>query len=123
QVKKAGLIPADHVRLCVVCAGASWIWKHLKSLWPRARQGLAYDHWKESLPKVAQVQYASSGRALEWVEATLPRLSLGKGGWGLGGLQRMKAASEAAAKAISNCWAYLHAHQHRLHYWKFRRGG
>src|SRR4029450_9987937 len=58
-----------------------------------------------------------------WVEATLTRLYLGKVGWGLGGLKRMKAASEAAAKGISNFWDYLHDHQNRLHYRKFRRGG
>jgi hypothetical protein len=58
-----------------------------------------------------------------WVEATLTRLYLGKVGWVLGGLKRMKAASEVAAKAISNCWDYLHDHQNRLHYRKFRRGG
>ena len=38
QVKELGLIPADHVRLCVVCDGASWRWKHVASLFPRARQ-------------------------------------------------------------------------------------
>ena len=123
QVKKAGLIPEDHVRLCVVCDGASWIWKHIRSLFPRARQVLDYYHCKEYLHKVAKVHYESSERALEWVEATLTRLYLGKVGWVLGGLKRMKAASEEAAKAISNCWAYLHDHQQRTHYRKFRRGG
>src|SRR5712692_5634205 len=103
QVKKAGVIPEDHVRLCVVCDGASWIWKHIKSLFPSARQVLDYYHCKEYLHKVAKVQYASSERALEWVEATLTRLYLGKVGWVLGGLKRMKAASEEAAKAIANC--------------------
>jgi len=40
QVKKAGVIPEDPVRLGVVCAGASWLWKPIKSLCPRARQVL-----------------------------------------------------------------------------------
>ena len=44
QVKQAGLMPEDHVRLCVVCDGASWIWKHIKSLFPSARQVLDYYH-------------------------------------------------------------------------------
>jgi hypothetical protein len=123
QVKKAGVIPEDHVRLCVVCDGASWIWKHIKSLFPSARQVLDYYHCKEYLHKVAKVQYESSERALEWVEATLTRLYLGKVGWVLGGLKRMKAASEEAAKAIANCWDYLHDHRNRTHYRKFRRGG
>src|SRR6266852_7186393 len=30
QVKKAGLIPEDQVRFCVVADGAPWIWKHVK---------------------------------------------------------------------------------------------
>src|SRR4029450_5182860 len=123
QVKQAGVIPEDHVRLCVVCDGASWIWKHIKSLFPSARQVLDYYHCKEYLHKVAKVQYASSERALEWVEATLTRLYLGKVGWVLGGLKRMKAASEEAAKAIANCWDYLHDHRNRTHYRQFRRGG
>jgi hypothetical protein len=29
QIKKAGLILEEQVRLCVVCDGAEWIWKHV----------------------------------------------------------------------------------------------
>ena len=123
QVKEAGLIPQDQVRLCVVCDGASWIWKHVQSLFPRARQVLDYYHCKEYLHKVAKVQYESSERALEWVEATLTRLYLGKVGWVLGGLRRMQPASEEALKAIDNCWVYLQNHRDRTHYGKLRRGG
>jgi hypothetical protein len=123
QVKDAGLIPEDQVRLCVVCDGASWIWKHVKLLFPSARQVLDYYHCKEYLHKVAKVHYESAERALEWVEATLTRLYVGKVGWVLGGLKRMKATSEEAAKAISNCWEYLHAHRDRTHYRQLRRGG
>jgi hypothetical protein len=123
QVKDAGLIPEDQVRLCVVCDGAAWIWKHVKSLFPSARQVLDYYHCKEYLHKVAKVQYESAERALEWVEATLTRLYLGKVGWVLGGLRRMQPVSEEALTAIDNCWVYLHAHRDRTHYGKFRRGG
>jgi hypothetical protein len=42
QVKGAGLIPEDQVRLCVVCDGASWMWKHVESLFPSAHQVLDY---------------------------------------------------------------------------------
>ena len=122
QVKEAGVIPQDQVRLCVVCDGASWIWKHVQSLFPRARQVLDYYHCKEYLHKVAKVQYESSAQALEWVEATLTRLYLGKVGWVLGGLRRMQPASEAALKAIDNCWVYLQNHRARTHYGKLRRG-
>lgn len=123
EVKKAGVIPEDHIRLCVVCDGASWIWQHVQSLFPEARQVLDYYHCKAYLHKMAKGQYGSSQQALEWVEATLTRLYVGKIGWVLGGLRRMQAASEEAAKAIANCWEYLHAHRDRTHYRQFRRGG
>jgi hypothetical protein len=32
QVKEAGLIPEAQARLCVVCDGAEWIWKHVQAL-------------------------------------------------------------------------------------------
>lgn len=123
DIKKAGLIPEEQIRLCVVCDGASWIWKHVQSLFPEARQVLDYYHCKEYLHKVAKAQYGVSQQALEWVEATLTRLYLGKMGWVLGGLKRMHATSQDAAKAIDNCWEYLHEHRGRTHYRHLRRGG
>jgi hypothetical protein len=123
QVKEAGLIPEAQVRLCVLCDGASWIWKHVESLFPSARQVLDYSHCKEYLHKVAKVPYDSPQRALEWVEATLTRLYLGKVGWVRGGLRRMQPASEEALKAIDNGWVYLHAHRDRRRYGKLGRGG
>ena len=123
QVKEAGVMPEDQVRLGVGCDGASWIWKHVESLFSSARQVLDYYHCKEYLHKVAKVQYDSPERALEWVEATLTRLYLGKVGWVLGGLRRMQPASEEALKAIDNCWVYLHTHRDRTRYGKLRRGG
>jgi hypothetical protein len=123
QVKEAGLIPEEQVRLCVVCDGAEWIWKHVQALFPQARQVLDYYHCKEYLHRVAKVHYGASVQALEWVEATLTRLYLGKVGLVLGGLQRMQAQSDEAAKAIANCWDYLDAHRGRTAYRKLRRGG
>ncbi len=123
QVKDAGLIPEAQVRLCVVCDGASWIWKHVQALFPHARQVLDYYHCAEYLHKVAKAQYGASVQALEWVEATLTRLYLGKVAAVLGGLRRMQATSDDAAKALANCWDYLDAHRGRTHYRKFRQGG
>jgi hypothetical protein len=123
QITEAGLIPQDRVRLCVVCDGASGIWTHVQALFPRARHVLDSYHCQEYLHKVAKVQYASSEQALEWVEATLTRLYLGKVGWVLGGLRRMQPTSEEALKAIDNCWVYLQNHGARTHYGKRRRGG
>jgi hypothetical protein len=123
KVKDAGLIPEDRVRLCVVCDGASWIWKHVQSLFPQARQVLDYYHCKEYLHKVAKAQYGNSELAQEWTEATLTRLYLGKIGQVLGGLRRMQPTSDEALKAIDNCWVYLSEHRGRTHYRKLRRGG
>src|SRR2546430_11728391 len=93
-------IPEDKVRLCVVSDGAEWIWKHVQSLFPHARQVLDYYHCTEYLHKVAKAQYGSSMQALEWVEATMTGLYVGKVGWVLGGLKRMKATSDDAEIAV-----------------------
>ena len=123
QVKEAGLIPEKTVRLCVICDGAEWIWKHVQSLFPDACQVLDYYHCSEYLHKVAKAQYGNPLQAQEWVEATLTRLYMGKIGSVLGGLRRMQPTSDEALKAIDNCWVYLNDHRGRTHYRKFRRGG
>jgi hypothetical protein len=123
QGKEAGLIPEEQVRLCVVCDGAEWIWKHVQALFPQARQVLDFYRCAQYLHRVAKVHYGTSVQALEWVEATLTRLYLGKVGLGLGGLQRMQAQSDEAAQAMANCWAYLNEHRSRTAYQKLRRGG
>jgi hypothetical protein len=123
QVKDAGVIPEDQVRLGVVCDGASWIWKHVQALFPHARQVLDYYHGAESLYKMAKAHYGSSVQAVEWVEATLTRLYLGKVAAVLGGLRRMQAHSDDAAQAIANCWDDLEAHRGRTHYRQLRQGG
>jgi hypothetical protein len=123
QVKDAGLIPQAQVRLCVVCDGAAWIWKHVQALFPHAQQVLDYYHCAEYLHKVAQAQYGSTVQAVEWVEATLTRLYLGNVSAVLGSLRRMHATSDDAAPALANCSEYLEAHRGRTLYRKFRQGG
>lgn len=123
QVKDAGLIPEDAVRLCVVCDGADWIWEHVEALFPSACQVLDYYHCSEYLHRMAKVQNDHPLQAHEWVEMTLTRLYLGQVGRVLGGLKRMKPSSEDAQKAIDNCWIYLHGHRKRTHYRTCRRGG
>jgi hypothetical protein len=123
QSKKAGVIPEEQVRLCGVCDGAEWIWTHVQALCPQARQGLDYYHCAQYLHRVATAHYGASVQALEGVEATMPRLYLGKVGLVLGGLQRMQAQSDEAQKAIAHCWDSLHAHRGRTTSQKLRRGG
>jgi hypothetical protein len=57
---------------------------------------LDYYPCKKYLHKVAKGYYGTSVQAVEWVEATLTRLDLGK-------MNRMQAHSEEAAKAIATC--------------------
>src|SRR5438552_14132235 len=123
QVKEAGLIPEEQVRLCVVCDGAEWIWKHVQALFPQARQVLDYYHCAQYLHRVAKVHDGASVQAVEWVEATMTRLYLGKVGLVLGGLRRMQAQSDGAAKAIANCWECRDEHRGRTHYRQVRRRG
>jgi Uncharacterised protein family (UPF0236) len=123
QIKEAGVIPDEQVRLCVVCDGAEWIWKHVQALFPQARQVLDYYHCAQYLHRVAKAHYGASVQAVEWVEATMTRLYLGKVGLVLGGLKRMQAQSDEAQKAIANCWNYLDEHRGRTTYRQFRRGG
>jgi Uncharacterised protein family (UPF0236) len=123
EIKKAGVIPEAQVRLCVVCDGAEWIWKHVQALFPQARQVLDYYHCAQYLHRVAKAHYGASVQAVEWVEATMTRLYLGKVGVVLGGLKRMQAQSDEAQKAITNCWDYLYEHRGRTAYQKLRRGG
>jgi hypothetical protein len=123
QIKEAGVIPEEQVRLCVVCDGAEWIWKHVQALFPQARQVLDYYHCAQYLHRVAKAHYGASVQAVEWVEATMTRLYLGKVGLVLRGLKRMQAQSDEAAKAITNCWDHLNEHRGRTTYQKLRRGG
>jgi hypothetical protein len=123
QVKEANLIPQDAVRMCVVADGASWIWKQVTTLFPRARQVLDYYHCSEYIHKVSKAQYGTSRQALEWAESTMTRLYLGKIGYVLGGLRRMQATSAEAEQAITNSCNYLEKHRGRTHYRQLRRGG
>lgn len=53
QVKEAGLIPEEQVRLCVLADGARWIWKRIKALFPTAKEVLDYYHCAEHIHLVA----------------------------------------------------------------------
>jgi hypothetical protein len=74
----------------------------MQALFPDARQVLDYYHCAAYLHKVAKAQYGQTCQAVEWVEAPLTRLYLGKVGTVLGGLRRMQPTSAEALKAIDN---------------------
>jgi hypothetical protein len=54
QIKEAGVMPEEQVRLCVVCDGAEWIWQHVQALFPQARQVLDSSHCAPYLHRVAK---------------------------------------------------------------------
>jgi hypothetical protein len=124
QVKAAGLIPEDQVRLCVIPDGAPWIWKQVHSLFPSAIEILDYYPCCEHLHRVAALQYGDHPeRQQEWCEAAVARLFWGEGHGVLWGLQRMKPRDAQAAEAIAKLIAYLQRHRERVDYRFARKGG
>ena len=124
QVKEAGLIPEDQVRLCAIADGAPWIWKWVEELFPRARQILDYYHCSRYLHAVAEAQYGTDpARATHWLEASLARLFCGEGPGVVWGLQRLQPASEEADEAISSALGYLQKRLHQVDFGSHRQGG
>ena len=124
QVKEAGLIPEDQVRLCAIGDGAGWIWKWVEELFPSARQILDYYHCSSYLHAVAEAQYgADAARASHWLEATLARLFCGEGSGVVWGLQRMQPVSEEAEEAIGTALTYLQKRLHQVDFGSHRKGG
>jgi Uncharacterised protein family (UPF0236) len=124
QVKAAGLIPEQEVRLCVIGDGAPWIWKQVHALFPSAVEILDYYHCCEHLHKVAVLQYgAHPERQQEWYETALARLFWGEVHGVIWGLQRMKPTDAQAAEEITKLVRYLQRHQERLDYRFARKGG
>jgi hypothetical protein len=124
QIKEAGLIPEEQVRLCVVGDGAKWIWKRAKELFPSAVQILDYYHLSERLHKLALAQfYDDPLQEREWVEATKARLFYGYLEWALLDLEGMKPRDAAAAEEIRKLRGYLKENQGRVKYGSLRRKG
>ncbi|MFA6135603.1 MAG: ISKra4 family transposase [Phycisphaerae bacterium] len=124
QVKDAGLIPEEQLRLCAVGDGAPWIWKWVAELYPSARQVLDYYHCSSYLHAVAEAQYGHDpARAAHWLEASVTRLFCGEGAGVIWGLQRLKPASPAAEEAITKTLGYLEKRLHQIDYRRHRKGG
>ena len=124
EVKEAGLIPEDKVRLCVVADGAKWIWKVVKKLFPEAVLVLDWYHCSEHLHKVASLQYGHDPeRQTEWIEATVTRLFCGEVQEVISDLQRMKPYNQQAEKEIANLVVYLDNNKARVDYGSAKKGG
>ena len=124
QVREAGLIPEEKVRLCVVADGAKWIWKQVKALFPSAIQVLDYYHCRERLHEVASAQFdGHPEQQTEWVEAVVARLFCGEVSLVIDDLKHIKATDTKAAEKIRKLAGYLTNNQGRVNYGSARRGG
>jgi hypothetical protein len=124
QVKEAGLIPEERIRLCVVADGAPWIWKRIQTLFPTAQEVLDYYHCSQYIHRIAEAQYGDRPtKALEWVEATMARLFCQEVAGVIWGLERMQPRTEEAATQIPKGLHYLQQHQERVHYGALRKEG
>jgi hypothetical protein len=124
QGKEAGLIPEEHLRLCVVAAGAQWIWHGVPQLFPTAEQLLDYSHCAERVHQVATAHYSTQPeQALEWVEATMARLFAGEVAGVIWGWQRMRPASAQATAARADLIRSLQNNPPRINYRSQRRAG
>jgi hypothetical protein len=125
QVKGAGLIPEEQVRLCVIADGARWIWKHVNALFPSAVQILDHYHCSEHLHQVAAVQFGDHPeKAAEWVVGGSDRGPplLREGGGVIGDLEQMDACDEPAEEEIRKLIGYLRNDQDRVDYGSARKG-
>lgn len=124
QVKAAGLIPEDQVRLCVLGDGAKWIWNQVKTLFPTAVQILDYYHCREHVHKVGALQFAEDAvQEQEWVEAMRARLFGGDVDWAVEGLQALQPRAPQAAEELRKLIGFLQNSAERLQYRRARKGG
>jgi len=124
EIKQAGLIPEDKVRICAIGDGAPWIWNCIKEVYPTAKRVLDYYHCSEYLYDLANAQYGkNSQKAQEWVEATLSRLFMNNAGQIVAGIKRMKPNSEVAKEQIEKTVRYLGKRIKMVNYGALKRGG
>jgi len=71
----AARVPQEQVRVTLLGVGAAWVWNTLAACFPDSWQVLDHYHCSEHVYKVAQARYGNSPKAIEWIEATLARLS------------------------------------------------
>ena len=124
QVKEAGLIPEDRVRLCVIGDGARWIWNQARELFLQAVEILDYYHLSERLHKVALAQFPDDPlHEREWLEATKARLFFGYVDWVLLDLEQMNPEDEESSEEVRKLLGYLRENQKRVRYGSLRRKG
>ena len=124
QIKQAGLIPEDKVRIAVIGDGAPWIWNRIREIYPDAKKVLDFFHCSQYLHDLANAQYGkNSQKAREWVEATLTRLSMNNADQIIAGIKRMKPRTDEAKDQIQKTVRYLSERKDMVNYESLKRGG
>ena len=124
QIKQAGLIPEDKVRIAVIGDGAPWIWNRIREIYPDAKKVLDFFHCSQYLHDLANAQYGkNSQKAREWVEATLTRLSMNNADQIIAGIKRMKPRTDEAKDQIQKTVRYLSERKDMVNYGSLKRGG
>jgi hypothetical protein len=124
QIKQAGLIPEDKVRIAVIGDGAPWIWNRIREIYPDAKKVLDFFHCSEYLHDLANAQYGKNRQqAREWVEATLTRLSMNNADRIIAGIKRMKPQTDEAKDQIQKTVRYLSERKDMVNYGSLKRGG
>lgn len=124
EIKQAGLIPEERVRICAIGDGAPWIWNRIKEVYPEAKKVLDYYHCSEYLHDLANAQYGKNTQeAREWVEATLTHLFLNGAVQIIADIERMEAESDAAKEQIEKTVRYLGERKDMVNYGALKRGG
>lgn len=109
-------IPQSEVRIALLGDGASWVWNSLTEAFPQGRPILDYYHCKEHLYQVADAHYGDTPKAVQWVEATLARLSEDRAEHVIAGLCRMEPVTDQALEEINKLIVYLENQQGRFGY-------
>ena len=124
QIREAGLIREDKVRLCIIGDGAPWIWNKPLEIFPKAKQVLDFYHCSEYVHAVANAQYGKGTRkAKEWVEATFTRLFHNNIDDVIHGLKIMQPASAEAEEKIAAVIKYLSKRKGQVSYGSAKRAG
>jgi hypothetical protein len=124
QIKQAGLIPEDKVRICVIGDGAPWIWNRIKEVCPSAKKVLDYYHCSEYLHDLANAQFGkNSQEAREWVEAALALLFMNDADQVIADMGQMEPNSDEAKNQIAKTLRYLGDRKAMVNYGALKRGG
>lgn len=123
-IAKAGLIPEDRVRLCVIGDGADWIWNRTSELFPTAKIVLDFWHCSEYLHEAANAQFGKgTPEARTLVEASLTRLFDNDPDNVIAEFRSIKPDSKTAEEKINGVVRYLLNHEEGVNYGKAKRGG